>query len=72
MTSDQREVFCKAYRDFRSLDSFLANEEFWSVSTLVNTARISARFQQPIESYLEQLEAISQGAEEALWPDQSK
>ena len=72
MTPDQRGEFRSAYGELRGLDSFLENEEFWSISTLVNTARIHARFQHPIESFLEQLDGIVQGRDAALWPDHSK
>ena len=71
MTPAQRESFCKAYSEFRSLDSFLAYEEFWSICTLVSTARIHVQHRQPIQSLMKQLESISQGAADALWPELS-
>ena len=71
MTREQRDVFCKAYSRFRSLESFLAHQEFWSICTLVNTAKIRMRYQKPLQPFLTQLEQISQGSESALWPERS-
>lgn len=71
MTRAQRDAFCKAYSDFRSLNLFLEYQEFWSICTLVNSARIQLRHRQPIQCFLEQLEQISQRAGDALWPELS-
>ena len=72
MTGAQREAFSKAYGVFRSMDSFFAYQEFWSICTLVNSAKIHARHLQPIQSFLKQLEQLSQNAEDTLWPQASK
>jgi len=71
MTRAQRDAFCRAYGEFRSLDSFIAYEEFWSICTLVNTAKIHMRHGEPIRSFLKQLEEIVERAGDALWPEQS-
>lgn len=71
MTRAQRDIFCKAYRDFRSLDSFLAHQEFWSICTLVHSARIHLRHRQPSHCFLERLEQLSLRAGDALWPELS-
>jgi hypothetical protein len=71
MTPAQRGAFCRAYSGFRSLDSFVAYQEFWSICTLVNTARIHMRYLQPIGTFLRQLEQISRRTEVTLWPEGS-
>ena len=69
MARAQRDAFCRAYSDFRSLDLFIAYQEFWSICTLVNTAKIHSRYQRPIQAFLRHLEQISQRAGHALWPE---
>ena len=71
MTRAQREMFCKAYAEFRSLDSFLADQEFWSICTLVKSAGIHLRNRQPARPFLEQLRKVSRNAGDALWPELS-
>jgi len=71
MTREQRDIFCEAYSSFRSLDLFLPHQEFWSICTLVQSARIHARFRQPSQGVLEKLNRIAQNVGEALWPERS-
>ena len=71
MTPEQRDIFCKAYSGFRSLHSFLPHQEFWSICTLVQSARIHVRFRQPSQRFLVKLNRIVQNAGEALWPERS-
>ncbi len=71
MTREQREVFRQAYGYFRCLDSFLAHQKFWSISTLVLTARINERHGRPIQGYLNTLAQIVQNEDDALWPQHS-
>ena len=70
MTPQQRETFLKAYGRFRRPDSFLAHQRFWSISTLVMTARINSRHQRPIQGFLETLDQNLQDESDAFWPQQ--
>ena len=69
MTDAQRGAFQRAYGHFRCLDSFLSHQVFWSINTLVLTARINARYGCPIEGFLDTLAQIAQNVDEALWPN---
>ena len=71
MTPAERDAFCEAYSRVRSLDSFLAHQEFWSICTLVNTAKIQLAHGRRIGPFLEVLERVSRGAEDSLWPERS-
>lgn len=71
MTREQRNVFRQAYGHFRCLDSFLAHQKFWSISTLALTARINERHGRPIQGYLNTLAQIVQNEDDALWPQHS-
>ena len=71
MTRKQREVFRRSYGHSRCLDSFLSHQKFWSIYTLVLTARINERYGRPIHGYLEKLDQIVQNEDDVFWPQQS-
>ena len=69
MTRQQRNIFCNTYREFRSLDPFLAHQRFWSICTLVSTTRTHVRFRQPSQGLLKKLNRTVQNVGEGLWPE---
>ena len=70
MKGRQRDIFCRAYGKLRSLDTFLAHQRFWSICTLVSTARTQVRFRQPSQDPLSKLKRVAQSVGEGLWPEQ--
>jgi Ser/Thr protein kinase RdoA (MazF antagonist) len=68
MEPGQRDAFCRAYGEVRSLAPFLAYQEFWSICTLVSSAMVHSRARRPIGSFLGPLEKIVRREDDALWP----
>lgn len=71
MTPMQREAFCQAYAERRSLKSFLAHQVFWSIVTRVHSARIHLRRRQPVEALLAALERTARGDDAGLWAERT-
>ncbi len=71
MTEAQRDVFCTAYTDFRSLDTFFASQRFWSVCALVNSAYLRVQSRRPSQSALMQLDKISRRPDKIIWAEPS-
>jgi hypothetical protein len=69
MTPTQREAFCQAYAEHRSLEAFLAHEVYWSIVAQVHSARFHLRHQQPIDALLEPLERTARGDDVVLWAE---